>query len=237
LQFVFAVYLVAFGVTYLTLAARFQGVTNPLLVFPAYVGLPAEQSAALVQAVLNVFPLWAFWGLIGVALYSLIMMTLLFFRIPYMNFIYLVNAGILIVVGFTSMILFFDSRLILAASLIGLLLGLVQLWITLNLWNDFSFKEYRLQMLVSSGARNHVSLYLSARDFAEQGMWGRAIIYLRRAIVREPTRLPYHIALIVAYLNIKRYDLAEKALQEAERLNPDHADLLRLRQKLAKLQL
>ncbi len=116
---------------------------------------------------------------------------------------------------------------------IGMLVGLGQLVITFNLWNDFAFKETRLQLKVDSGVKGHQGFYLSGCNYAELGMWGAAVIHLRRAVVRNPTDLSYRLALIVAYLNLPRYDLAQKELDQAKTLAPHSADIYRLEEKLA----
>jgi hypothetical protein len=235
LQFVVAAYLVAFGASYLTVMAKLKGVSNPLLFIPLYMGLPVEQPPQLIETVLGVFPMIAFWGIIAAALFSLAMMILLYFRAPYTNVLYLVSAGVTLLLGFLGIAFFHALTGALIGSVLAVLLGLAQLLITLNLWEDFTFNEHRLQLKVSSGIKNHVTLYLTARNYARQGMWGSAILHLRRAIAREPNKLPYHLALTVAYLNIKRYDLAAAALQQAERLDPGDADVQRLRHRMSNI--
>jgi cytochrome c-type biogenesis protein CcmH/NrfG len=42
-----------------------------------------------------------------------------------------------------------------------------------------------------------------------------------------------HLALAVAYVNLRRYDLAESALEEARRINPDEPQIERLELMLA----
>jgi hypothetical protein len=65
-------------------------------------------------------------------------------------------------------------------------------------------------------------------------MWGLAVIHLRRAIGREASIPAYHIALAAAYMNIKRYDLADKVLGNAEKIGST-MEVLRLRRKLNSL--
>jgi tetratricopeptide (TPR) repeat protein len=131
-----------------------------------------------------------------------------------------------------GIIFFYDSILILVASVLALLLGIAQLLITLNLWTDFSYKENRLRFKIDRDAKNHRTLFLSARQYGERGMWGLAVIHLRRAVVRKSRNSSYQMALAVAYTNIKRYDLAEKTLNEAEASGADALEIQRLRKRL-----
>jgi cytochrome c-type biogenesis protein CcmH/NrfG len=52
-------------------------------------------------------------------------------------------------------------------------------------------------------------------------MWATAVIHLRRATSWLPDWLDGHLELAVAYIGIKRYDLAAQALAEARRISPD----------------
>ena len=64
-------------------------------------------------------------------------------------------------------------------------------------------------------------------------MWGLAIIHLRRAVSLKQGNGANHAGLITAYMKIKRYDLAEKALKDTERLSLLSSELDDLRQQLA----
>ena len=52
-------------------------------------------------------------------------------------------------------------------------------------------------------------------------MWAMAVIHLRRATSWLPDWIDGHLELAVAYIRLKRYDLAAKALVEARRISPD----------------
>ena len=60
-----------------------------------------------------------------------------------------------------------------------------------------------------------------------------AIIHLRRAIVKKPDNPTNHERLVTAYMKINRYDLADKALQEAEKFAVTSTELNSLRRELA----
>jgi hypothetical protein len=218
-------FLVSLGTAYFALAVKLNGIPSPVPFLPLYFGQPVEQPPELIQAVLTVLPPWAFWGIIGIVFYSFVLMALLYVRVPYGHFIYLVNSGMMLVLGIFGAIFFHILWVLLV------FLGLGQLLVTLNLWNDFTFKEGRLGLRIDRGAKNHRSLFISGRKYSMLGMWGLAVIHLRRAIGREPNIATYHLALAVAYMNIKRFQLADQALSKAEQLGST-LEVLRLRRRL-----
>ena len=235
LQFVVGFFLPAFGAAYATLAGKLHGIPTPMPFFPLYFGQPVDQPERAVQMMLAVFPVWVFWGLIAASFYSLILMVLLYVRIPYGNVVYLVNATLLLGLGVVGIIFFFSSYVWLGAGVFALFLGAAQMVITLNLWNDFTFKEGRLLLRIDHGVKGHRSLAISGRKYSQLGIWGLAIIHLRRAVLREPANPANHVGLVVAYMKINRYDLAEKALQYAGTLPFYSAELNLLRDELNNL--
>ena len=107
------------------------------------------------------------------------------------------------------------------------------MFITLNLWNDFTFKERRIILRIDRGVKGYSSLALSGRNYFEVGIWGLAIIHLRRAIVKKSDNPTNHERLVTAYMKVNRYDLADKALQEAEKFAVTSTELNSLRRELA----
>ncbi len=59
-------------------------------------------------------------------------------------------------------------------------------------------------------------------------MWAMAAIHLRRATSHMPHQIDPYLALAAAYLNLKRYDLAADALEEARRIAPNDPQVERL---------
>jgi hypothetical protein len=64
--------------------------------------------------------------------------------------------------------------------------------------------------------------------YNEQKMWGLALIHIRAALGIFPDRLDLRLALIVAYMRIKRHDLATRALEQAKRIAPDDPRLVKI---------
>ncbi len=234
LQLYIAFYTIALPVGYVTLAATLQNISNPLASLPAYLGRTVNQSPAAIKTVLHVFPLWAFWLTLAVAFYSLILMLLLYFRVPYAHLMYLLNAGLTLVAGLIGVV-FAPAWWVRFLGGIGIALSLLQLLITVNLWKDFTFKETRLLFKVDVDATNAVSLYFCGREYGRRGMWGLATLHLRRAAARRPANVGYWLALTVACLNIHRPQLAQQSLLEAVRLDPASPEAKDLQQKIARM--
>ncbi|MCB9078272.1 MAG: hypothetical protein H6631_11805 [Anaerolineaceae bacterium] len=212
---------------------RQQGIVNPTRFLPLYLGGELDsQLESSRQIVFDTFPVWAFWGLVGFLAYTIVMIFLLYIRVPYGNVLYFISAAISLVMGLFGMIFFYSSVPALGLSAFAFLLGLVQFIVTLNLWNDFTFKEHRIQLRLDRDAKSQASLFQSGRKYSKAGMWGLAAIHLRRAVAANPRSPTYHLALAMAYLNIKRYDLAGESLQQFERLDPHATDIEPLKKQI-----
>ena len=60
-----------------------------------------------------------------------------------------------------------------------------------------------------------------------------SVVHFRRAAAGAPTMLAYHLALVAAYMGLKRYERAEHALREAQRLAPDDPKVQELAELIA----
>jgi tetratricopeptide (TPR) repeat protein len=232
LQFGVTLALATLGVSLFIILPRFQGIRDPFAFLPLYFGQIGTQPENLGQVILTAFPRWLFWGFSGATLYSFLLMVLLYIRILHGNTLYLVNASVVLLLSFLTIIFYYASMPLLIAGVVGLFLGAAQLFITLNLWNDFTFNERRIQLRIDRDAKTHMTLYQSGRRYSKLAMWGLAVIHLRRAAVGNPKSPAYQIALAIAYMNIKRYDLATKTLDQAEKLDPHALEIWQIRKQL-----
>ncbi|MCB0191702.1 MAG: hypothetical protein KDJ65_07130 [Anaerolineae bacterium] len=233
LQISMMMVIVSLGSAAFVILVRQQGVNNPFLFVPLYFGTaPDSRWEDAGQTVLATFPAWAFWGMLGIIIYTMIMIFLLYIRIPYGNVLYFVSATISLMMGLVGMIAFYSSPLALGLSAFAFLLGVIQFVVTLNLWNDFTFKEHRIQMRIDRDAKSHTGFFHSGRKYSKAGLWGLAAIHLRRAVVANPHKAAYHLALTLAYLNIKRYQLADESLTRFAKLDPDAIEIGPLRDEI-----
>jgi Flp pilus assembly protein TadD len=59
------------------------------------------------------------------------------------------------------------------------------------------------------------------------------VVHFRRAVVGSPNTLTYHMALTAAYMGLKRYERAESALREAQKLAPGDPKVQELAELIA----
>lgn len=233
LQFIVALYTFAGGASLLIVLAKFNSITDPLPFLPLYLGWPVEQPAALQQTLLAVFPRWMFWGVIILSLYMLGLLVILYSRMVGGNLLYLISGGVTFLAGGLITFIFRSDWPVAAAGITGMVTGVAQLFIALKIEGDFMHTTDRLRFKIDSGVKDHTSFYLTGREYGQAGLWGLAALHLRRAVVAQPNRPAYQLALAVAYLNINRYALAGQTLTTLERLAPNAPEVARLRQKLA----
>jgi len=232
LQIGAALILVSLWTVSMVFVLRRSGIPRPSLVLPLYFGLSIEQPEFVIETALGVYPRRLFWSFLPAVLISTLLIFVLYFRIKHGNTVYLISACLLLSAGIT-IVLFLDRTPInLVIGGFCVVLGAGQLIITMNLWNDFKFKSGRLRMRIDKGAKNHTSLYLSSRKYAELKMWGLSALHLRWATGRHPRKAVYHMALAVSYMKLKRYELAEKSLDSAEEIDPDAIEIWQLRKQL-----
>jgi tetratricopeptide (TPR) repeat protein len=215
----------AIWATTFTLGLKYGGLGKPLSLLPLYFGLSMGQPPELVETVFLRYPPWLFWSFAGVVLYSSLMIAMLWFRMKHGNTVYLVSAGLLLAIGLLAILFYYGSFMGTTLGFLIVALGAGQLLVTLNLWNDFNFKSYRLRTEVDSGAKNHATFYLAGRQYAEAGLWGLAVIHYRRAVSREPHQAIYHLSLAVAYAKTNRLNLAQDSISAAEKLDPDAPEI------------
>ena len=227
LMVLFSVWATAF-----TLLVKFRGIPSPVPYLPLYFGLPVDQPEHYSEIVLTQFPRWVFWSFAIATLISIVLIFMLFFRVKHTNTVYMLSGSLMLAWGITTMVFYYDTYVMMAIGVASFIVGAGQLFVTLNLWGDFTYKETRLRLKLDRGIKNHPSMYISGRRYAEVGMWGLAIIHYQRAIGRKSDLAVYHMALAIAYANIRRYDLAEASLNSAEKLDPDAHEIWQLRKKL-----
>jgi tetratricopeptide (TPR) repeat protein len=218
-------------------AARQAGLNNFFLLVAPYLGLPTALPAEVVDAAFEVIPRVYVLPLVLYVLFSLAVMVGLYFRWKLVFFLYLVNAllilgsaiaGTAIGLGLSSEGGGVSPGVGYLCSGGGLILGLLMFLLVLQLEDDFFFDEKRLLLRLDPDATNGPALLSSGYRYAKQEMWAMAAIHLRRATSYMPHQIDPHLALATAYLNLKRYDLAASALDEARHIAPADLQVERL---------
>ncbi len=235
LQATVAVFTLGGGAGLFTLLVKLNGIPNPTPFLPAYIGLPVAQPEYLTEQVLTLFPIGVFWGLIAFSLYSLILLLILYFRLPYGHFVYLVSGCILFTFGLVGIVFNYNVIATATVSVLLAFLGMGQIFLSRTLWDDFLFQEGRLRLKIDRGAKTSATLFISARKYINVEMWGLAVIHLRQAVFRAPKKQLYYVTLIMACMQVKRYDLAEDTLNSLEAIFPNSLETKQLRQQLTTL--
>jgi Flp pilus assembly protein TadD len=70
------------------------------------------------------------------------------------------------------------------------------------------------------------------RLYAKEGMWALAALHFRRAGALTQNSDAY-VALAIACMKLEAHGMAERALDEAERINPSESQISELRQLLS----
>ena len=110
-------------------------------------------------------------------------------------------------------------------GLFGVAYALVVVFIVFQMEDDFLTDERRVTTRIDPSAKNGMDFLKVGQYYLRERMFGLAVIHLRRAAGRMPEMIDTHLALAAAYLNLRRFDSATRALGDAKRVNPDHPAL------------
>ena len=80
-----------------------------------------------------------------------------------------------------------------------------------------------------------MGLWLRGRAYAQQKLWAVAALHLHQTLMLRETVEAY-LVLAVAYINLSRFALAEKVLNNARRVSPGNARVDELLALLAEKQ-
>jgi hypothetical protein len=195
------------------------GVENPLTLVPVYIGLSSSVPPKVADAVLEAVPRLPVLASALYFLFSLGVLVGLYLRWKPIFFLFLISAFLTLVLGGVGMLLGQEVSLICGGG--GVILALLMFLLLVQLEDDFFLDEKRILLHVDRSAKKGVDFLANGRRYARRNMWAMAVIHLRRAVAWLPEWIDGHLELVVAYIHLKRYDLAAKALTEARRISPD----------------
>ena len=203
----------------LVYAAQEVGIDNPFALVPVYVGLsgnvPPKVASAALKAVPRLYVLpFAFY-----LPFALMVLIGLYLRWKPIFYLFVISALLTLVLGGAGMLL--GQGVVLICSGSGVILALLMFLLLLQLEDDFFFDEKRLLLRVDRSVKKGLDFLASGRRYMRRKMWAMAVIHLRRAVSWLPEWIDGHLELAAAYIGLKRYDLATKALAEARRISPD----------------
>jgi len=222
----------------LTYAAYQAGIDSFHRLVPLYLGLPSEIPPVVADEVLEAVPRAYVWPLALFSLFSLMVLVGLYLR--WKPVFYLFLMGTLLLFGLATLGMAFGLSLPSEGIVInqkvgalcgagGLVVALLLFLLVLRIADDFGFDERRLLLRPDRDATNNgPALLSSGRSYARRQMWAMVVIHLRRAVAMMPHAIEPHMGLGVAYLKLKRYDLAARALAEARQIDPGHPQVEQL---------
>jgi hypothetical protein len=203
----------------LVYAAYEIGIDNPLALMPVYLGLPGSLPPEVADAAFEVVPRLYVLAFVFYLLFSLTILIGLYLRWKPIFYLFLISALWTLALAVAGMLLSQGSGLICSGG--GVVLALLMFLMLLQLEDDFFFDEKRILLRVDRSAKKGLDFLASGRRYARRKIWATAVIHLRRAASWLPDWIDCHLELAVAYIHLKRYDLATKALAEARRISPD----------------
>jgi Tfp pilus assembly protein PilF len=158
------------------------------------------------------------------SIFSLTLAVGLYFRWKVVYYLLFADAGL----GFILSLLAFAAGVSLFFGLFSAALALSRLLMIFQLGGDFEWDKRRILLRTDRGLKSSVE-YLTRADFYnQQKMWALAVVHIRAALGMVPDKLNCHLGLVVAYVRLKKYDLAERALVEAKRISASEPRIAQL---------
>lgn len=178
--------------------------------------LPPDIAASVTQYL----PPAAFWSFVATISIQLGLAVLVYLRWQPIYWLLVAAALVAALLALAQVMLNYSL-----ASLLGLLGAIVPVLILLRISEDFMMDRERVLCAPDRQIHTHSAFYARGLEYARQGLHTLAVVHLRRAVAGAPTRAAYHLALAKAYAGLGRYERAESAWHEAQRLAPDNPDV------------
>jgi Tfp pilus assembly protein PilF len=122
-----------------------------------------------------------------------------------------------------------------ASGIPGFASAIARIFLVFQIGGDFEWNRRRILLRADRGLKSSVEYLMRADFYTKQKMWAMAVVHIRAALSLLPDRLDCHTALAVAYIRLKRYELAERALVQAKHLAPGDPRLAELETLLNEL--
>lgn len=231
--------------TYIGMRVELDSVVQLIPVYLGGVDLPPDEAAILFGLV----PRRLFWlALLPGGLSIGIIIGLLSRWLP-LYFVMVLMEGLRIVSALGKMVTVISSRLetltpemmlafavepagrwanwmragIIGSDVVVVALSGLSLALLLRLYDHFSFQERRFVIRLDDDVKGHeVGLWLRGRAYAQQKLWALAALHLHHALMLRET-LEAYLVLAVAYINLARFELVEKVLNNARRISPGNS--------------
>ncbi len=204
-----------------------SGQLTPEQFLGLYVGIriaPPDVAAT----VFKWLPLWAFWAFAISMAAQFVQLVMLYLRWQPFYWFLVGIAGLNILMSM--------AQLAVRPGLggwVGVGASILPLFLLFRIEDDFAMEHERYWCAPDKGIHTHSAFYQRGREYARKKMWAAAVGHFRRATAGAPSNVTYHLALVTAYAKLKRYERAQSALRDAQRLAPDNPDVRELADLLA----
>jgi tetratricopeptide (TPR) repeat protein len=215
----------------LTYVAYQVKLTNPFDLIPAYLGLPSSVPPEVTSAAFKIVPGAYLLPFAVYFVFSSIVLAGLVLRWRPIFYLFLASAVLMIASSIAAVVLIPGGNVLCNAA--GIIPGGLMLVLLFQLEDDFFTDDRRLVLRADRDATNGPAMLASGQRYAKHGMWALAAIHLRRAAAKMPHEIAPALMLTAVYLNLKRYDLAEKSLAQARSLDPADPQVEKLAATLA----
>ena len=156
-------------------------------------------------------------------LFSGVVLVGLYFRWRVVYWLFLAEALVEVIMSALAMAFVHP-----ASGIPGFASAIARTFLVFQIGGDFEWNSRRILLRVDRGLKSSVEYLMRADFYTKQKMWALAVVHIRSAQSLLPDRLDCHVALAVAYIRLKRYDLADRALLQAKRLAPGDPRLAEL---------
>jgi len=244
--------------TYIGMRVELENIWQLVPVYLGSVDLPPAEAAILFGLV----PRGLFWLALLPGLLAIGILIGLLSRWPPLYFVMVFLEGLRIVAGLSKLAIAISTRLdtltpemalasavqpagrwagwmragIIVGDVVIVALSGLSLALLLRLYDHFSFRSRRLVLSIDADVEgSEVGLWLRGRAYAQQKLWAVAALHLHQTLMLRETVEAY-LVLAVAYINLSRFALAEKVLNNARRVSPGNARVDELLALLAEKQ-
>jgi tetratricopeptide (TPR) repeat protein len=162
---------------------------------------------------------------------SLFLLVGLFLRWPFVWYLLLIQAFIGMLSSLANVLLNANSVAI-VSSLISAAISVAYFFFVWQLQEDFFKNQARILLRLDRDAQGGPMMLARGRLYAKEGMWALAALHFRRAGALTQNSDAY-VALAIACMKLEAHGMAERALDEAERINPSESQISELRQLLS----
>lgn len=191
-----------------------------------YLGFAGDIPPEMAKAALVFLPRGVFFLLWIPAIISAAFTVALYLRWPPIFYLMLISAVLDLLASVIGAILNTANGLLpILAGGVGVIVSILSFMLVIRLEDDFKQDTVRVVLKVDEGIKDGFAYLLRGRLYAAQKMWARAALHYRRAAAMLPYQTDGHIAAATACIKLKNHELATYILREAQRINPEDAQV------------